>query len=163
MKKEFLETGKIVNTHGIRGEVKIQPWADSAEFLQGFEVLYIDNKPVRLLGGRVHKQCLIAQLEGVADINAAVAMKNKIVYIRRADVKLPPGHFFIQDILGLPAVDEAGVRFGVLKEILPQPGGDVYVIAGDGGAEHLVPDVEAFILEKNLDEGFIRVRLIEGM
>ncbi|MCL2564159.1 MAG: ribosome maturation factor RimM [Oscillospiraceae bacterium] len=162
MKKEFLEAGKIVNTHGIRGEIRIQPWADSAEFLQGFEHLYIDGVPIKLLSGRVHKSFLIAQLDGVADIGAAIALKNKLVYIRRSDAVLPEGDFFIQDILGLPVVDEAGEQFGTLKEVLPRPGGDVYVIVGDGG-EHLVPDVPAFILEKNLDEGFIRVRLIEGL
>ena len=163
MKKEYLEAGQIVNTHGIRGEVKIVPWADSAEFLLGFESLYIDGQPVKLLGSRVHKHFLIAQLEGVADINAAIALKNKLVYIRRADVQLPDGHFFIQDILGARAIDEAGTPFGTLKEILPLPGGDVYVIAGDHGQEHLVPDAPAFILEKNADEHFIRIRLIEGM
>jgi len=163
MKKERLEAGRIVNTHGIRGEVKIQPWADSAEFLQEFDTLYIDDAPVRLLASRVHKHMLIAELEGVADINAAIAMKNKLVYINREDAELEPGQFFIQDILELPVVDEAGVRFGTLKEILPRPGGDVYVIVRDDGGEHLVPDVSAFLLEKNLDEGFVRVRLIEGM
>jgi len=163
MKKEFLEAGKIVNTHGIRGEVKIQPWADSAEFLQSFETLYIDGVSVPLVSGRVHKNFLIAHFEGITDINAAIALKNKLVHIRRTDAHLPPGHFFIQDILGLPVADESGVQFGTLKEVLPQPGGDVYVITGRDGAEHLVPDVPAFILEKNLDEGFIRVRLIEGM
>ena len=163
MKKEFLEAGKIVNTHGVRGEVKIQPWADSAEFLQGFETLYIDNAPVKLLSSRVHKGMLLAQLEGVSDIQAAIACKNKLVYIRRADVTLPPGDFFIQDILGLPVVNESGARFGVLRDILPRPGGDVYVIARDDGGETLVPDVPVFLLEKNLDEGFVRVRLIDGM
>jgi len=163
MEKEFLEAGKIVNTHGIRGEVKILPWADSASFLQDFDCLYIDGAPVRLLASRVHKHMLIARLEGVADIDTAIALKNKIVYIRRADAALPSGDFFIQDILGLPVVDEAGTRLGTLQEVLPRPGGDVYVIAGDSGTEHLVPDVPDFILEKNLDEGFVRVRLIEGM
>ena len=163
MKKEMLEAGKIVNTHGVRGEVKIQPWADSAEFLQGFETLYIDGQPRRLLSARAHKSFLIAKIEGVADIDAAIALKNKLVYIRRADAHLPPGHFFIQDILGAKAVDEAGVPFATLKESLPRPGGDVYVLVRDDGEEHLVPDVPAFILEKNVDEGFIRVRLIEGM
>jgi len=163
MKKEFLEAGKIVNTHGIRGEVKIMPWADSAEFLQGFDTLYIDEKPVKLLSARVHKNSLIAKLEGVADIDAAIALKHKLIHIHRADANLPPGNFFIQDILGLPVLDEADTQLGVLKEILPRPGGDVYVIAEEDGTERLVPDVPAFILEKNLDEGFIRVRLIEGM
>jgi len=163
MKKEYLVAGKIVNTHGVRGEVRIQPWADSAAFLQGFDTLYIDEKPVKLFSARVHKSFLIAHFAGVTDINAAIALKNKLVYIRRADAKLPPGHFFIQDILGLPVVDEAGLQVGILKEVLPRPGGDVYVIAEDDGTERLVPDVPVFILEKNLDEGFIRVQLIEGM
>jgi len=163
MRKEFLEAGKIVNTHGIRGEVRIQPWADSASFLQDFDTLYIDGAPVRLLSARVHKHMLIAQLEGAEGIDAAIALKNKLVYIRRADARLAPGQFFIQDILGLSVIDEAGTPLGTLREILPRPGGDVYVIAGDGGTEHLVPDVPEFILEKNLDEGFVRVRLIEGM
>jgi len=163
MKKEFLTAGKIVNTHGVRGEVKIQPWADSAEFLQNFEHLYIDDTPVRLLDSRVHKQMLLAQLEGVSDIRAAIALKNKPVYIRRADADLPSGHFFVQDILGLPVVDEVGDAFGTLKEILPRPAGDVYVVTDTAGAERLIPDVPAFILEKNLDEGFIRIQLIEGL
>jgi len=163
MKKEFLEAGKIVNTHGVRGEVKIMPWADSAEFLQDFDILYIDEKPVKLLSSRVHKQALIAKLEGVSEINAAIALKNKLVYIRRADVTLPKGDFFIQDILGFPVLDEDGATIGSLKEILPRPGGDVYVITDTAGKERLVPDVPAFITEKNLTEGFLRVRLIEGM
>ena len=163
MKKDFLEAGKIVNTHGVRGEVKIVPWADSAEFLQGFETLYIDHVPVKLLSARVHKNSLIAKLEGVATIDGAIALKNKMVYIRRADADLPEGDFFIQDILGLPVVDEADAPLGTLQEVLPRPGNDVYVIAAEDGAERLVPDVPAFILEKNLEQGFIRVRLIEGM
>ena len=75
MKKEFLEAGKIVNTHGTLGEVRIQPWADSAAFLQGFETLYIDGLPMKLLGSRLHKRFLLARFEGVADIDAAIALK----------------------------------------------------------------------------------------
>ena len=163
MKKEFLEAGKIVNTHGVRGEVRILPWADSPEFLQEFETLYIDDVPVNILSARVHKSFLITKLEGVSTIEAAIALKNKLVYIKRADVELPSGDFFIQDILGFPVLDEEGANIGTLKEILPRPGGDVYVVVSKDGAERLIPDVPAFMLEKNLNEGFIRVRLIEGL
>ena len=163
MKKQYLEAGKIVNTHGVKGEVKIQPWADSAEFLQDFETLYLDGSPVKILNSRVHKSQLIAQLEGITDIDAATALKNKLLCLDRADAKLPPGHFFIQDILGIAVIDETGKTIGTLKEVLPRPGRDVYLIAGTDGKEHLIPDAEAFILEKNLDEGYLRVRLIEGM
>ena len=163
MKKQFLEAGKIVNTHGIRGEVKITPWADSPAFLQQFATLYIDEKPVKLLSARVHKSFLIAGLEGVENVNEAMALKNKMVFIDRADANLPPGDFFIQDILGLPVIEESGEAFGTLKEILPRPGGDIYLILQEDGTERLIPDVPAFILEKNLEAGFIRVRLIEGL
>jgi len=162
--KQYLEAGKIVNTHGVKGEVKILPWADSAAFLQDFDTFYIDGKPVQLISSRVHKQCLIARLEGVDDVPAAMLLKNKIIHIRRDEALLPPGHFFVQDAIGLSVVDEDGDVVGILKEILPLPGGDVYVVTrADGGGEYLIPNVDAFILEKNLDEGFIRVRLIEGM
>ena len=83
MKKEFLEAGKIVNTHGVRGEVKIQPWADSAEFLRDFHTLYLDGAPVRVLRSRVHKNMLIAALEGVDTVDAAMVLKNKVLSIRR--------------------------------------------------------------------------------
>ena len=163
MDKPFLEAGKIVNTHGLEGDVKIQPWADSAAFLLDFSTLYIDGLPRKLISGRVHKNCLIARFDGVFHISAAIALKNKLVYINRADVKLEPGQFFIQDIIGLPVIDKADVPFGVLREILPRPAGDLYVIENHAGGEHLVPNVPAFILEKNLDKGYIRVNLIEGM
>jgi len=163
MKKDYLEAGKIVNTHGVRGEVRLMPWADSPEFLQEFETLYIDGAPVKLLSARVHKNFLIVKLEGVSTIEAAIALKNKLIYISREDVELPPGDFFIQDILGFSVVDEKGIQIGTLKEILPRPSGDVYVVAAEDGAERLIPDVPAFMLEKNLDGGFIRVRLIEGL
>ena len=81
--EKYLEAGKIINTHGIRGEVKIEPWADSPEFLKGFKALYIDSRPVKLLSARAHGRFLIAKLEGVDDMNAAEALKNRVVYIDR--------------------------------------------------------------------------------
>ena len=61
-KKQFLESGKIVNTHGIKGEVKIQPWCDSPEFLKKFKTLYIGQTPYKVLSSRVHKECVISPL-----------------------------------------------------------------------------------------------------
>ncbi|MBE6914606.1 MAG: 16S rRNA processing protein RimM, partial [Ruminococcaceae bacterium] len=87
-KKQFLEAGEIVNTHGVRGEIKILPWTDSAEFLRGFKTLYIDEKAYRVVSSRVHKGCLIAALEGVDDINAAMTLKGRMIYFDRRDAKL---------------------------------------------------------------------------
>lgn len=161
MKKKYLEAGQIVNTHGIRGEVRIRPWADSAEFLLGFKVWYIDGNPVRLKSARAHKGGLIAQLEGTEDVNAAMRLKNKIVYIDRDDAKLPEGSFFLQDIIGASVRAEDGAPLGVLEDVLELPKGRVYVVRGE--REILIPAVPEFVLNTDAERGVITVRLIDGM
>ena len=159
--KKYLEAGKIVNTHGIKGELKIQPWADSAEFLSRFKCLYIDEIPHRLLSSKEHKGCLIARLEGVDNVNDAMVMKNKTVFIDRADAKLPKGAFFIQDLIGASVCDEGGSVLGQLTDVLELPAGNVYVVTG--AREILIPAVPEFILNTDVAAGKITVRLIEGM
>lgn len=162
MKKQFLEAGKIVNTHGLRGEVKIQPWADSGDFLLPFEYFYIDGAPVKVLGSKVHKNSLIAALEGVDNINGAMALKNKIIFIDRNEAKLPENVSFIQDLEGLSVIDaDSGEVLGVLSEVLSLPSNEVFVIQGE--REYLVPAVPEFIIETNLGEGYVKIRLIDGM
>jgi len=160
-KSEFLEAGQVVNTHGVRGEVKIVPWADDAQFLAKFKTLYIDGRGRKVLSARIHKGCLIALLEGTEDVNAAMALKNKTVSIRRADAKLPKGRFFIADIIGARAVTEDGTSLGTLEDVLELPSGNVYVVKGE--REILIPAVPEFVLDTDVDGGVITVRLIEGM
>ena len=162
MKQEYLEAGKIVNTFGVRGEVKLQPWCDSAEFLRSFGTLYIDGAPRRVVSSRVHKDMLIVLFEGTDDLNAAMALKNRIVYFAREDARLPEGRFFIADILGADVIDEEGRSVGKLTDVLDLPAGQVYVVEGEGG-EHTIPNRSEFILDVNADDGVIRVHLIEGM
>ena len=159
--EKYLEAGIIVNTHGTRGEVKIQPWADSAEFLKDFRVLYIDGKPYEQLSGKVHKNCLIAQFKGVSDVNEAMVLKNKIVSINKSDAKLPKGAFFISDIIGASVVEESGNELGKLTDVLELPASNVYVVTGE--REILIPAVPQFIIKTDVNAGVITVRLIEGM
>ena len=163
MKQRFLEAGQIVNTHGIRGEVKIVPWCDSPEFLCGFDTLYIDEAPVRLRAARPHKGNVLAALEGVDTVEGAMALKGKTVHIDRADVTLPEGRHFLAELIGLRVVDaDSGAELGVLTEVLTPPAHQVYLVKGPQG-ERLIPAVEEFIVETNVDGGYLRVRLIEGM
>ena len=162
MVNRFLEAGKIVNTHGINGEIKIQPWADTPEFLTGFEHLYIDGSPVRLLSARVHKGCIIAALDGVTGIDAAIRLKNKTIYIDREDAPLIDGRYFVADLIGLRAVDfNSGDELGTIADVLKLPANDVYVIRGK--REILVPAVPEFIIETNIGEGYVKLRKIDGM
>lgn len=163
VKNKFLEAGQIVNTHGIRGEVKIVPWCDTPEFLCDFDVLYIDGKPVQVEDIRAHKGNVLAKLAGVSDIDAASALKNKIVSIDRSDVELPEGRHFIADLIGLEVRDaDTGAVLGVIEDVLTPPANEVYVVRG-GSKEYMIPAVDEFLAETNVDGGYVRVRVIEGM
>ena len=97
MRLETIKIGRIVNAHGIRGEVRVQPWADSPDFLCQFKTLYVDSShwPIQVERARVHKNMVILKLQGVTDVNSALAMRNAVLYIDRKDVQLPEGSFFL--------------------------------------------------------------------
>ena len=160
-KQSFIDAGKIVNTHGVRGEVRIEVWLDSPQMLKRCGRVFLGGEEKKILSAREHKGFLIAQLEGVADVNAAQALKNRVVQIARADARLPRGSYFLQDIVGAAVVDESGAEIGKLAEVLETPAQRVYVVRGE--TEHLIPAVPAFILNTDADAGVITVRLIEGM
>ena len=160
-RRQYIDAGKIVNTHGVRGEVKIEVWLDSPEMLRRCGRVFLGGAEKKLLSARGQKGFLIAALEGVDDLNAAMALKERVVQIDRADAKLPKGSFFLRDILGASVVDESGAEIGRLADVLELPGQRVYVVKGE--TEHLIPAVPAFILATDVDAGRITVRLIEGM
>ena len=161
-KNAFIEAGRIVNTHGVQGEVKIEVWLDSPKFFKSFKRLYTaGGQELKVLSARTHKDFVIAKLEGVEDVNAAMALKNKVLSIRRSDAALPHGAFFLQDILGAKVVDEDGHEIGVLQDVMETPASNIYVVKGE--TEHLIPAVPEFIKKTDAEAGIITVHLIEGM
>lgn len=163
MDKTFIETGKIVNTHGIVGEVKVLPWSDSPEFLLEFDTFYFDGQAVKVKSARVHKQNVLILFEGVSDINDAMRLKDKVLSIKREDAKLPEGKHFIADLYGLQVREaDSGKVLGEIADILTPSTQSIYVVRG-GEREYLIPAVDAFVLETNVAEGYLTVRLIEGL
>lgn len=134
--KQFLETGKITGTHGLKGEVRVQPWADSPEFLTEFDELYLDNgaRKIVITSSRVHKGMLIMKIKGVDSIEDADRLRNRILYMNRDDVELEDGAYFIQDLIGLDVIDDdTGERLGTLADVSETGANDVYhVRTGDG-------------------------------
>ncbi len=159
--KKYLEIGKIVNTHGIRGDVKIQVWADEPEFLTQFKKVYLNGEEIEILSSRVHKNCVIATLSGVSDVNSAMRLKEKVLFIDRADAKLPKGDFFIQDILGAEVSDIDGNVLGELVDVLNMPASDIYVVKGE--REIMIPVVPEFIIKTDIENKKITVKMIEGL
>lgn len=163
--QQYLEVGKVTNVHGLNGEVKVQPWADSPEFLCQFKTLYVDQShfPIQVERARVHKNMVIMKFEGLTDVPGAMSMRNAILHIDRADVNLPEGAFFLADIYGLEVWDaESGAVLGKIDDILTPPANNVYVVRG-GERELMIPAVPQFIAETNVEDGYIRVNLMEGL
>ncbi len=158
---QYIEAGKIVNTHGVFGEVKIEVWLDSPSFMKGFRRYYISGNEVKVLSARVQKSFLLVRLEGVEDLNAAMALKNTVVSIAREDARLPEGGYFFCELIGMRVLDEEGNEIGVLERIDETPSAPLYTVQGD--REILIPAVPAFIKKVDLENGMITASLIEGM
>lgn len=160
MRQKFLEAGEIVNTHGIKGEVKILPWCDGPEFLKAFKTLYIDGKSYKVEASRVHKTMLLCKLQGVDDVSVAQTYKGKTVKIDRDSAPIAEGRVFIADLIGLPVFAE-GKEIGKLTDVLTGPANDVYIVKGE--KEYMIPAVSEFLEDVNVDGGYIKVKLLEGM
>ena len=163
MELEFIAAGQIVNTHGVRGEVKLLPQGVDPETLLDCRTLYIAGKPVVPTARRIHKGCVLLKLPGVEDMDGALALKGRAVSIRRLDVSLPEGVYFDEELVGLTTRDAAtGETLGQVEEVLSYPAHKVYVVRG-GKDEYLIPAVPAFIAAVDVPAGTMDIHVWEGM
>lgn len=163
MRVEYIPVGQIVNAHGIKGEVKLNPMGFDPEFVADFDVLYIGGKRTEVKSARVHKSVVLLTLPGVTDMDAALALKGKTVTICRDDVEVPEGYYFDEEIEGMTVVDCAtDAVIGKVKRVLTYPAHKIYEVKGD--REYLIPAVpEVFIESVDLDSEIIRVHLMKGL
>ena len=158
MRLEFLEAGEIVTTHGVRGEMKVLPWADGPDFLCDFSRVRITGREYEVESCRVQKSCNLLKIKGVDTMEAAQAMRGKVVEIFRCDA--PADLIFAAELVGIRVFCE-GKEVGKVSEVLDYPGNKVYVV--DGEHTYMIPAVKAFVLNTDMDAGVMEVRLIEGM
>jgi 16S rRNA processing protein RimM len=117
---------------------------------------------MKVRSASVHKNAVLVSFEGIDDLDGAVALRNKIVYIRREDAALESGEHFITDLIGFKAVDaETGDALGTITEILPLSPHNIYMIKG--AREILVPAVPEFVREIDVSAGRVLFKLIEGL
>lgn len=166
MLKEFLECAKIINTHGCRGDVKLESWCNTPQILAAIKNVYLKKNgvyiKVKVKKASVFKSFVIASLEGIDDMDKAMALKGEILYAQRKDFKLDKGEFFIADIIGLTVFDfDTEQILGTLKEVINRGSSDLYVVDTDSG-EKMVPAVSEFVKKVDLNTG-IYIKPIEGM
>ena len=164
MKQEFISVGTIVNAHGIRGEVKLNPVGFDPEFLAEFDRQIIGGRETEVLHARVHKSVVLLTLPGVEDMDAALALKGREVQIYRDDVELPEDEFFDEELVGCTVVnDETGEEVGKVNRVLNYPAHKVYEVRGKG-EEYLIPAVkDVFIKGVDMEANTIRVYLMKGL
>ena len=163
MKQELIPVGTIVNAHGIRGEIKLNPVGFDPAFLAEFDRFNIGGKETAVCSARVHKSVLLLTLPGVEDMDAALALKGKSVCIYAEDVELPEGEYFDVELEGCTVVDDAtGEALGKLTRVLHYPAHKVYEVKGE--REYLIPAVpQVFIAAVDIDAGVVRVHMMKGL
>lgn len=163
MKKEYLEAGKIVNTHGIRGEVKIMPYTDVPELLCEFDRLFLNKQEIFIERSRVAKNMVIAKFEGVDTPEQAEKLRNKILYMHRDDLELDDDTYFIQDLIGIEVKDvETGVIYGKIVDVMQTGANDVYVIKGTD-REYLIPAIADVVISTDIDNNVMTIKVLDGL
>ena len=166
MKKVYLECGKIINTHGVVGALKIDPWCDSPELLASLDEVYFlkngEYVPVKVIKASVFKRFVLATLEGINDIDEAARLKETVIYAAREDIPLEDGDHFIADLIGLPVIDaDNGTVYGTLAGVINTGASDIYEIDTENG-QKMMPAVAEFVKEIDIEKG-IFVSVIPGM
>lgn len=162
---ELIEIGKIVNTHGLKGEVKVVPWLDYPEVFESFEQVYTENKNnvYKVKNVRYQKANIIVKFDGLDDINEAEKLKNTTLYVEKSLFdNLPEGTYLIADIIGLE-VFEDGVSFGKVTDVFSTGSNDIYVVEKKGSKPLLLPIIDGVLEQVNIEEGYINVRIPAGL
>lgn len=160
--------GEIVGTHGLRGEVRVNPWCDTPAFARGFTTLYYDEKgekPVRVEACRPHGNVVLMKLEGTDDPDAAAALRGRTLYIRRDDVSLPEGTWFIGELLGCLVYDADSPDrvYGTLTDVTQTGANDVWYITDAEGKEYLIPAIKDVVIRTDVEENRIEIRPLRGI
>ncbi len=156
MRKDFLEIGKLVGSHGIKGFIKVQFWCDDAEFFAAFKTLYLKENSsytaVSVQSAKPHGNIILLKLKGVETIEQAEEYRGKVLYIKREDAALEEGRYFIEEVIGCTVYDfNTNELLGKLTDITENPANDIWHIEKDG-KEYLMPAIPQFIKKVDIDK-----------
>lgn len=164
--KRFLEIGKIVAVQGLKGEVRVEAWCDSKEFLCEFDTLYFDKgaSPVEIVRAHPHKNIVLMKIKGVDTVEQAQLLRNKILYMDRDEVELEEGCYFVQDLIGLEVTDnDDGTVYGKICEVTETGANDVYHIKDSDGRIRLIPAIPDVVIETDITNGKMLIHKLEGL
>lgn len=166
--KKYLEAGKAVTTHGIKGELKIYPWCDSAEVLCGLKKLYLDESGQRLVEietAREHMNMALIKFKGFDGIDEARKLIDRVLYLDRADLNIAPGTHFVVDLIGLRVVDadDETKLYGSISDVTENGAHEIYHIELASGGVGLVPAVKEMVHSIDIEAGVVKIRPVKGL
>ena len=165
--ENYTIVGKITNTHGIKGELKVFPLTDDIERFDYLKRAFIGEEKIKvnLEKARYHKNLAIIKFKEYNDINEVMKFKDDYIYVDDEEkVVLPKGHFFIYDLIGSQVFDMSSNLIGNLINVLKGPSNDIYVVKDkEKDKEYLIPAVKEFVIEVNIQDKKIKINPIEGM
>lgn len=168
MIKHYLELGKIVGTHGVRGEMKLDYWCDSPEFVKQFKAVFLDpegNRSVDVLSARPHKNQVLLTLKGVDSVEKAEALRDTVLYIRREDAGLKDGAWFIAELIGCTAydADDPEKVWGVITDVYNTGANDIWVIRTPDGRDVHIPAIKDVVLGADVAADKAVIRPLKGL
>ncbi|AZV56286.1 ribosome maturation factor RimM [Clostridium sp. AWRP] len=158
--KDFITVGQIINTHGIKGELKVYPLTDDIGRFKELKSVYIDGTQKNIIECKLQSKKVILKIEGIDSIEEAMAYKQKYIEIPRNDaVKLEEGRYFITDIIGCSVVDEDGTFYGKVGDVIHTHNNDVYWIKGEN--ELLIPAIENVVVNIDIEKEEIVIKPVK--
>lgn len=157
-----IECGKIVNTHGIAGELKVQSYCDGG-FFKRIKAVSTENAAYKVESSREHAGFVLLRLEGINDMTSAEKLKGQVIFAEKSDIKMPENRVFYSDLYGFEIYDERfSEKTGILKSAQESAGRILLEIETEKGLM-LLPDIPAFVIKKDLEKKTIYIRTIEGL
>lgn len=162
---ERLEVGKIVNTHGLRGEVKILPWTDYPEVFEDIKEIYLpDGRKLNIKSVKYQKNNIIVKLDGINFIDEAEKLKGMVITAERDQLaELEEGTYYVADLIGLEVITDEGELIGKISDVLRTGANDVYEVKREGGKNLLLPVIDSVVKNVDIEDGKVLVHLMEGL
>lgn len=166
--EDTLQVGIITSPHGVKGEVKVYPTTDDARRFKRLKEVILDTGKERINleieSVKFFKNLVILKFKGIDNINDVEKYKQKSLYVTRKNaVRLSRDEYFIADLIGLSVQDECGDKIGTMKDVMETGANDVYVIEMNDGRELLLPAIKQCVLEVDIEAGFIKVHILDGL
>ena len=162
--QDKFEIGQIVNTFGIKGEVKVNPYTDDINQFKKIKVIYIKNKAVEVESAKFHKNFVILKIKGIDTINDAEMLRNEMISVNRSNKKLPQNTYYIADLIGLKVYSEENNEYiGKVKDIYNTGANDIYVVENEESKEILLPAIKEVVKKVDLENNKIIVQILKGL